>query len=80
MGIEPVGGRIVFEPREATTNRLLMADAKGASTHARKAKLERRVKRKKRPSVKFKFEPRILLDGGEGKQSSPNMSISLEDG
>ena len=80
MGIEPVGGRIVFEPREVTTNRLLMAHEKGANTHTRKAKLERRVKRKKRPSVKFKFEPRLLLDGGEGKQSSSNMLISSEDG
>ena len=70
---------MVFEPREARTSRLLIAYSKGASTHARKAKLERRVKRKKRPSVKFKFDQRLLLDGGEGKKSSSDMSISSED-
>ena len=79
MGIEPEGGRMVFEPREARTSRLLIAYSKGASTHARKAKLERRVKRKKRPSVKFKFDQRLLLDGGEGKKSLSDMSISSED-
>ena len=37
------------------------------------------MKRKKRPSVKFKFDQRLLLDGGEGKKSSSDMSISSED-